>query len=44
MSTPIDTLSTNLLASIEAKQCCLLQDDQLAELAQAVCEVVRSYR
>jgi D-sedoheptulose 7-phosphate isomerase len=39
-----NTLKKNLIASIEAKQRFLLQDDQLAEFDKAVQEVVDRYR
>jgi D-sedoheptulose 7-phosphate isomerase len=39
-----NTLKKNLIASIEAKQRFLLQDDQLAEFDKAVQEVVDCYR
>jgi hypothetical protein len=44
MPTATDTLKKNLIASIEAKQSFLLQDDQLAVFDKAVQEVVDRYR
>ena len=43
MPTATDTLKKNLIASIEAKQHFLLQDDQLAVFDKAVQEVVDRY-
>ena len=44
MLTPTETLKKNLIASIEAKQRFLLQDEQLAVFDKAVQVVVNGYR
>lgn len=44
MSTTIELLKKNLIASIEAKQNFLLQDNQMAVFDKAVQEVVNRYR
>jgi D-sedoheptulose 7-phosphate isomerase len=44
MSTTIELLKKNLIASIEAKQSFLLQDNQMAVFDKAVQEVVNRYR
>jgi D-sedoheptulose 7-phosphate isomerase len=44
MSTTIELLKKNLIASIEAKQNFLLQDTQMAKFDKAVQEVVNRYR